>query len=147
MKPTSSGQPIDESTCPPSASRLLVLREPGFNVLGELLLSCGEFLPVDSSDRLWLFHPTVWAEAVDIDRSDIVRFPSSGRVMTIPKLVFAEEKLPDVPAFVLVPTRQLYFRSSFVDAVIRDRLTGRRFVQVWPSLDVDGDVDSAPPCS
>jgi hypothetical protein len=107
-------------------------------IVGDLLRSCGEFLPVISDEPLAMFHPLVVGNAIDLDRSEVHRF-SSGRIMAVTSYVFIEEALPDAPLF-LELGNELFCRQSFVDLVTNHALTGITFRRVWPIHETDGSA-------
>jgi hypothetical protein len=102
--------------------------------LRDLLEPCGELLPLEiiAGDYV-AFNTTAVLDALDSERSSIVRFRSSGRVMDIERYAFKPEALGTASIFKLPETRwsRTYVDQAFVDRVEGLRLTGFDFRRVW----------------
>lgn len=94
----------------------LVLRDDTIEALRPLLRPFGEFLPLACSEaRLALVHVTNVIDALDEERSEILRFPTSGRIMKIARHEFKHRvvvppqafKIPQMPRGAIFLTEDL----------------------------------------
>jgi len=70
---------------------LTLFSERAYEVTHPLLKGCGEFLPfICGSQRLWGFNVTRLIDCLDENASELVRFPSTGRVMDVRTYVFQD---------------------------------------------------------
>ena len=113
----------------------LVLRPHVREVLEPVLGPSVEFLPLQLEDGsvMWTTHALTVAAVLDCVRSELKRFPSSGRIMRIIRHEFTEDVALAGPAFHLseMPRGSLYFTEDVVEEAIRSGFTGTRFEQVW----------------
>ncbi|MFC7615670.1 hypothetical protein ACFQV2_21405 [Actinokineospora soli] len=107
-----------------------MLRPAAAAALAPLLEPWGELLPLDCPDaELHLFHALAVLDALDEDRSDIVKF-DDGTVLAVDSYAFR-------PAAVTAPVfkvPQLLRGPLFVDERFADAaagLAGTDFVEVW----------------
>ncbi len=102
--------------------------------LVDLLVENGELLPLSLSDGAYFVYRTVrLLDALDEDRSELVRFSSSGRVMRVVKYAF-HENVSFPPVFQIPQLRVTVFVSeNFVQRVMESGLTGFAFKPVWDS--------------
>ena len=114
-------------------SETIVLGERAMSALGPLLSEAGELLPLQADDRnLWIFNALTVVDALDLERSEVVRF-SSGRIMDIVRYVFFAEKVRELTAFKLPQEHSgsLYVGERVVEAAAREGLRGTIFKRVW----------------
>jgi hypothetical protein len=112
----------------------LVLRTSAADVVGPLVEGQAELLPLSCDDTdLWLLHAIEERDALDEDRSDIVRFPSSGRIMTIRSHAFERKALDGARCFKIpqMPAGSIFLSGEVVDAVVSAGLTGFAPEMVW----------------
>ncbi len=128
------GAPLTRSDAPWLGSATLVLRAAAVVALRSLLEANGELLPVDCDEaRLFLFHATRVLDVLDEERSEILRFRTSGRVMDVTRYVFRASDLRGVdcfkiPQFRVSPT---FVSERFVDAWHAAGLRGLEFEPIW----------------
>lgn len=108
--------------------------------MGELLRNDGELLPLACDEaELWVFNPTTVVDALDQDQSELVRFDSSGRIMTVTNYVFQDELVSDSVAF-KVPEllrASTFVTERFVDAVKLADLRGVDYEMLWKSCKIE----------
>jgi hypothetical protein len=120
-----SGRP--ESDFPLLFGPVPVLSDRAARALGELLDGAGELLPLGGEgDGYHILNVTRVIDALDEQRSQFKRFPSSGRIMRVLRYAFRPEAIGDVAIFKLPQTvkSDVYVTDRFVDAVRRHELTG-----------------------
>ncbi|MFD2082540.1 hypothetical protein SAMN05421678_10214 [Actinopolymorpha cephalotaxi] len=130
-----TGEPLLRADFPWFASWALMLRDRAIDLAGPVLAPFGELLPLTCDDaKVVCFNAVDVLDAVDEERSGIVRFPSSGRIMTIEKYVFSPDLIPERAVF-RVPQQTL--SVFYTEPVVRDLraldLTGLDFRLVWDS--------------
>jgi hypothetical protein len=116
------------------ADHALVLRDRARDALEPILAGAGEFLELQSvgdTDRFWLFNCLTMCDALDEAESDIVRFPSSGRIMTVRRYAFRPRLLPVATAFRDRRLRSVFFSDEVVVAAATASLVGTTFDAVW----------------
>ncbi|MBU1227272.1 MAG: hypothetical protein KJ698_08695 [Actinobacteria bacterium] len=131
------GPILRQADLPWLGEHALVLRSSAYRAIGPALADVGEFLALDlvgSEDRLRLFNVRRTIDALDEGSSDIVRFPSTGRVMKIRRHEFREEALTGEGAFRVPEVRTLFFTEKIVRAVDAAGLSGTEFDMVWEGL-------------
>ena len=100
------GEPSRPADLPWLGRHVLILTPRATHVLGERLQEFGELLPLSCVDaELFVYNPLHVIDALDEDRSEVVRF-TSGRVMKINRHVFRPEVLAGVPIFKSPNTRE-----------------------------------------
>lgn len=128
-------QDFKPSDFPWLGAHALVLRRKAVDVLREVLDAHGEVLPLVTEDatELLVFNARAVA-ALDEERSKIMSFPGTNRIMRIVKLALAESALRGVDLFRL-PHRasSTYVSQRFVDRVSDAGLVGLEFKKVWSS--------------
>lgn len=95
-----------------------------------------EFLPTISKEgTFWLVNVTTVLNCVDYEKSEIVRFPFSERIMDIPRFVFREEVVKGVDMFKIKdkPLRFPFVSDRFKELVESSGLTGFGFRLLWDS--------------
>ena len=135
-----SGKPRRPADMPWLGEDALVFRDRAYQIVAEILSDAGEFLPldlVDGTDRLWLFNACSVVDALDEESSELVRFPSSGRIMKIQKHVFHADRIAGQIAFRIPQVRTLFLTDPAVSAIQDAALTGTRFELLWEEPDTD----------
>jgi hypothetical protein len=109
----------------------LIMRQRAVDALRDLLERNGELLPLTSDVPLWVLN-TQTIDALDEENSSIVRFKSSGAIMTIDKLALIESRIGDCDIF-KIPMRAsaTYVSERFVQRVKDAALIGLEFRPVW----------------
>lgn len=113
-----------------------IFSERAVEVLKEFLEDRAEILPIKyNKGSFYVINITNVIQAVDIDKSKVVRFPSSGRIMKFESIAFFKEKLDNQPIFKIseLPRTQVFVSDSFRESVINNNLTGFKFTEVWES--------------
>jgi hypothetical protein len=105
--------------------------------LRPVLAACGEILPIylsNDRDILYLFNVTRVINAVDMNRSKFLRFPS-GRIMTCERLIFDPALIPSDVLFFkntqMGPATHIFATERAVAAVEQAYLTGYEFRLAW----------------
>jgi hypothetical protein len=111
-----------------------VLKDPASRALSPALLTDGELLPLACDDaQLVVFNVTTVLDALDLDQSDVVRFPSSGRIMKVRSHAF--RSIPgDVRAFKvpeLLSGGTVFVTEEVVAAAAGASLRGVGFELLW----------------
>lgn len=113
----------------------LVMRKKAVDALCNILKENGEILPLETDDEvdLSVLNAQV-VDALDEINSDIIRFPSSNRIMLVKKPAFIKEKIEGIDIFRL-PHRasSTYVSDVFVNRVKDAGLEGITFKKVWSS--------------
>lgn len=106
-----------------------VLRKKAVETLGPALTKDGELLPLacDEAD-LWVFNATAIREALDLDRSELVRF-STGRILDVTSYVFRPDCLHDLRAFKVPQLDSVFVTQELV--TLAATLTGVGFRLLW----------------
>jgi len=127
-----SGKTYKQADFPWYGVQVIILRKGAVERLRPMLLQAGEVLPLECEEaELNLWNVTNVVDALDYERSKIVRFPSSGRILDIRKHVFKPHLLGSQPAFKLPGLQTIYLGARFVEEVTASGLTGLKFKQVW----------------
>ena len=80
----------------------MVVNEKAKEIMEPVIADSVEFLPVACPERaLWIVNVLRIVDALDMDQSDMVRFASTGRVMTIRRHRFIDDRLDGVRIFKL----------------------------------------------
>lgn len=86
------GRSWKESDCPWLGSHVMVLRPAAVAVFSEFVGDDAELLPLRCADAdLTLLNVWRSLDALDLSQSDVVRFPSSGRIMKVKSYHFDDE--------------------------------------------------------
>lgn len=123
------GTSLKPGDLPWHASMTLAVSGTALRTLGPLLEPYGEFLPVSGSATGYhLFNATCWSDALDEERSELVRF-STGRIMDLRNAVLAADAFERAEVILLnqMPRGPLLFSASLVDRINALGLTGTRF--------------------
>lgn len=105
-------------------SNTLILRDAAIDTVGPLLSEFGQLLPLLCADaRLVFFAADPLPGAIDIERSEIVRFKDGSGIMDIKRAVFNDEVVSGRGAFKLpeMPRGDVYLTEKLVSAI---RATG-----------------------
>jgi hypothetical protein len=118
----------------PTLGTTPVFSERAVDTMLELLVANGEILPLDvEGEKYFAYNPTRTLDALDQDRSEIVRFPT-GRILDVKQYVFLPDKLDGTAIFRLPLLRGSAFVTDEFAALVRQgELTGFRLVEVWSS--------------
>lgn len=131
------GEHFKRAWMPWYGSHLLVLRDEAIDAVGPLVLPFGSLIELPSkAARIAIFAAQTREQMLDVNRSEIIRFPSSGRVMSVRSPVFRDELVAEVDAFRLEEMRRsaLYLTEALVDEIIATGLTsGTEFELVYDS--------------
>lgn len=114
------GRSFKESDCPWIGGGFMVLRPAAVQVFGPFLGDDAEILDLQCVDAdLKLLNVWRHLEALDIEHSEIVRFPSSGRIMTVKSYAFHGAVVDRHSMFRLsaMPRATMFLQRSVVDAV------------------------------
>ncbi|WP_428262362.1 imm11 family protein [Haliangium sp.] len=128
-------QEFNPSDFPWLGAHALVMRKRAVDALSAILDPYGELLPLASGDEVELFVFNARAvDALDEERSTIIRFPGTSRIIRLTKVAFAEAAIRDVEIFRLPHrTSPTYVSQRFVDRVEDAELIGLQFKRVWTS--------------
>ena len=129
------GETFDEADMPWMGGHFLVMRDHVREALLPIMADDVEFLPLATDDglRLWITHALRLVPVLDLERAEVKRFPSSGRIMRIIRHHFLPEVDQAGTAFHLAEMRRghLYLTEQVVDRVRRAGFTGAKFTEVW----------------
>jgi hypothetical protein len=116
-------------------SNALVFRQRALEALMPLLRQHGEFLPLASKPKLWIFNPTRVIDAFDQSASNVSRF-SDGRIMLIHAHAFKPHMLTDSLVFKIPDLRvsPTFFTHLLVQQVQSLGLTGLQFNLIWEGV-------------
>jgi len=125
------GTPRGYSDFPWYGSSVLILRSDAAHSLRETTRPYGEFLPLKGGDGLELFNATTVLDALDENRSEIIRF-DDGDILNIERYVFRQEAVGNQLIFKL-PYRasNLYMQAGFIDQIKDMGFCGIGFKLVW----------------
>jgi hypothetical protein len=92
----------------------------------------GEILPVHFDEAAFaIFNVTHIIDALDEQASEVVYFPSSGRVANIERFVFKPEVIKDQWIFKLPQDASNFVTDRFVEVVRAAGLRGFEFIKLW----------------
>lgn len=115
------------------ASQSLAMRPKAVATLGDILAAHGELLPLesDSGADLFAFNART-IDALDENRSSLIRFPDTGRIMHINQIALVETRVHEIDIFRL-PHRasSTYVSERFVERAEVAGLVGLEFKRVW----------------
>lgn len=130
------GTPRHHSDFPWLGEHVLVVRPKALKLLRPTLEPYGEFLPLRSDEPISLFNVTNVVDALDEERSRIVRFDGGG-IMIIESLVLRPDAIGDAEIFKLperadgVRVSSIYLRETIVRRIGELGLKGIAFDMVW----------------
>jgi len=125
------GSPRNEADLPWLGAHVLVLRPSAVAALGGLLEHHGELLPLACPDAdLWLFNTLTVVDALDEERSELVRF-DDGTVLAVERYEFRATAV--VPVFKVPQLLRgpLFVSDEFASAVTEAGLTGLELTEAW----------------
>jgi hypothetical protein len=110
---------------------VLILRKAAAKRLRRIMAPYGEFLSLKGGDELELFNATTELDALDEDRSRIVRY-DDGSLLEIERYVLRREAIGNALIFKL-PYRasSLYVQAPFVEQISAMGLSGIGFKLIW----------------
>jgi hypothetical protein len=101
------------------------------DALGPLLARHGELLPLACADAdLWLFNALTVVDALDEDRSEIVRF-DDGSILSVDRYAFRDDAVAPVFKVPQLLRGPLFAGDEFAAAVAEAGLTGLGLTEVW----------------
>jgi len=105
------------------------------DALEPLLANHGELLPIEAEDGepYWIFNVTNLVNALDSEKSEVLRSKDTGRVLMINKHAFKPDQVEDQVVFKLsdAPLGPLFVTETFVRGVRDSGLLGLEFTPVW----------------
>jgi hypothetical protein len=130
------GRTLAESDFPScSGGDMLLLRQRAVDALGELLRACGELLPLECTGGapLWTLNVTTLLDALDEDRSKLLRMPDSGEILRVKVPFFRSEGVAQAQLFKLarMPRGLIYVTEPVAQRIKSLPLRGIDFKQVW----------------
>ncbi|MFN0160315.1 MAG: imm11 family protein [Burkholderiales bacterium] len=124
--------------CPVFVAGVPVLSAQAIEALKPQLEAAGELLPLThETHRYFVFNVTNVVDALDEERSELMRFGSSGRIMLVKAFAFHEDRLGRHCVFKdhRLVRNTVFATEAFVNAVADARLSGFRFGKVWPAAE------------
>ena len=116
-------------------SHTLVMRRRAVDALRDVLEAGGEILPLATDDgvELFLLNVTRVIDALDLAKSQVWRFPESGRIYFLETAAFHEHLVRDVDFFKLsiAPPNEIFVGERFVERVQAAGLVGLSFELAW----------------
>jgi len=145
------GSPRQYSDFPWGGAHLLFVKPRALSSLRPSLEAYGEFLPLLGADGVSLFSVTTVADALDTERSKIVRF-DDGSILDIERHAFRPEAIGSAEVFKLpehvVRVSSIYLQESIVRRIGELGLTGIAFEMVWsdePGLPAPARIEYSRP--
>jgi hypothetical protein len=138
LREDDDGLPLARSDFPWLGSHLLFARPAAAEALSNLLAGQVEALPVVvEGEDLSALHVLAVLDALDEDRSEVRRFPSTGRVMAVGRASFEEAKLGVTAVFKIPQFSEnrgpTWVTDAFVRAIETEGMTGLAFKVVGGS--------------
>ena len=128
---------LPKTDFPPLLSGAVILSAKAVERLRNVLAPSGEVLPIqlnNDRDSFYLFNITRVINAVDMRRSNFMKFPS-GAIGPCELLVFDPNKIPDDALFFkntqMGPITEIFATQRMVDALKKARLSGYEFRLAW----------------
>jgi hypothetical protein len=131
------GKKLRPCDVPWFSHEVLVLTPNAVHELRSIVEPHGELLPLRESggDQLFALNVVTVLDALDEERSDLVRFTGSGRIMVIKTHVFRSRVVNRVDLFKLpqpqIRSSSIYVSDAFVARVREAHLRGIEFEKVW----------------
>ena len=110
-----------------------ILNEKSYKILYPYIKNEAQIFKVKcENDNLYVVNITNIIDCLDYNKSEIKRFPSSGRVMRVVKYVFKIEKLKNTIIFKLpeFPKGISYVTESFKNVVEENNIKGFKFKEL-----------------
>ncbi len=130
------GRRLLESDIPWLGKDAPVMRQGAWSALQAELDGYGEFLSLRNYEaELRVFNTTRVVDALDEERSELIRFPDDGRIMKVKRYVFRPEMVAGLYAF-KVPQMlpgPMFVSTDVVEAAHKAALRGVGFSVVWES--------------
>ncbi len=130
-------EPIEQSGLPWSdfpglTSHIPIFSPRAVTALHDLLVDNGQFVPLGCAlcpEPFQTFNVTRTVDALDVERSEVKRYRSSGRIMRVLRYRFHEGRLAGLTIFKIPeePLKTVFVNRDFVRRVKDARLTGFRF--------------------
>ncbi|RZO86236.1 MAG: hypothetical protein EVA65_04715 [Oceanococcus sp.] len=130
------GKSFVEVDMPWMAGAALVVNNQAKRALEDVVGVEAEFLPVNVADKkFWILNAFQLPDALDEAGSEILRFPSSGRVMKVLQFAFNAGAVSDRTIFKIpqLSRSATFVTEKFVAAVIAAGLSGFQFTEIWAS--------------
>jgi hypothetical protein len=125
------GSPRRYSDCPWCLHSVLIVRDRALPSLRPVLGRYGEILPLRCEEPVSLFNATMILDALDEDRSEIVRF-DNGDLLEIERHVFRPDVIGNSEVFKLpVRASSIYLQETVVRRIGEIGLVGVAFDLVW----------------
>ncbi|MFN2286474.1 MAG: imm11 family protein [Anaerolineae bacterium] len=130
------GQGLPGGDFPGLASHIPVFSSKSMHVLGQLLSSVGETIPLqceNCDDTYIALNVTRLIDALDERRSTVKRYTSSGRIMRILRYAFLEEAVSGETLFKIPETvlQEVYATEVVIEKVAQSDLRGFVFKLIW----------------
>lgn len=112
-------------------SSVLILRENVVSKMKSFFEKNGELLPMHSVDnqKLYAFNCKI-IDALDEEKSDIIRLKSSGKIVLVKKIAFKDEKLVNVDIFRLnYPSSPTFVSEEFIKLYNEYKFVGLKFIK------------------
>ncbi|MER9306642.1 hypothetical protein NKJ06_21910 [Mesorhizobium sp. M0293] len=144
LRELDDGSPRQHSDFPWLGEEVLILRAKALELLRSTLEPYGEFLSLRSDEPISLFNVTTVADALDEERSKIVRFDDGG-IMMIESTVLRPGAIGDAEIFKLperadgVRVSSIYLQETIVRRIGELGLKGIAFNMVWSDEPVGRD--------
>jgi len=117
---------------PSLSSDVLIFTDHTLTILRTLIKDFVEFFPAEQ-DNLTVVNVLSNANCVDYSKSIVKKYPS-GRIRDFDKLCFILEEVRDLHIF-KTPEKstRIYVSDAFRDLVLKSKLKGLDFIEVWDS--------------
>ncbi len=134
VKTNENGKILLASDFPGGSLGDLIVSSHARALIGSVLEQYGELLPLtcDEGD-FWTLNVTSLVDALDEAMSEILRAPTSDRLLMVYKHAFRPEKLRNVMLFKLPQLKRstVFVTDEFVNLIRSKDLVGLRFKQIW----------------
>jgi len=125
-----------EGDFPGLASHIPVFSRRAVDSLGKPLYASGQVIPIsvdNQESEYFAVNITRLINGLDLQKSQVKRFQSSGRIMRVLRYEFIGDLVRGVDIFKIPETglKDVYVSENFVNQVIKSRLTGFAFELLW----------------
>lgn len=134
VKEDQQGRQLASADMPWLGKHAPVLKKKASSALGPVVATNGELLPLACDEvELAVYNVTTVVDALDLERSALVKFPSSGRVMKVESHVFRPDRVKNVRAFKVPELLRgpVFVTDDVVSAAQGAPLIGVGFRLVW----------------
>ncbi len=110
-----------------------IINEKAYNVLYPYLKEHSQIFRLKNKNKIfYVINVTDIIDCLDYEKSELKRFPSSGRVMRVTKYVFRTKKLKNATIFKLpeFPKGISYVTEQFKKVVEENNITGFKFKEL-----------------